>query len=482
MKKSSFASSLLLLSSLASGSALAQSAEEVLQAQAQPIILNSCAASCHNGSVSPIMTTAAGEVNWTVVKANAARILARVQASTMPPANAPQAQKITEAQRKTLVDYTTLLTSTTPPDNGGLPIPSLKVASGFGIELFAKAQGARSLAVTPDGIVFVGTGGFSNVDPNGRVYAVVPTATGRKVLTLAWNLNNPNGVALQGNDLYVAELTRVIKFKDAVGYVKANINKDPGKTSAPFTAIYSDLPEQPTHSWKYLSFGPDQKLYINIGAPCNICLPDRNTYASIFRMNTDGTDFEIVARGVRNTVGLAWHPVTGDLWFTDNGRDELGDNIPPDELNRLSKSSLTSAIVGDYGYPYCHAKTLSDPTYGRGQDCNSSTFTKPEVELGAHVAALGLTFYTGKQFPAAYQNAVFIAEHGSWNRSKKSGYRLSVVQFPANSYQPLISGWLDDAKQTNWGRPVDVKNYIDGSLLLSDDQTGAIYRIFYKAN
>jgi glucose/arabinose dehydrogenase len=338
------------------------------------------------------------------------------------------------------------------------------------------------LAVSDEGIVFVGTGGFSNVDPNGRVHAIVPTANGRKVIALAWDLDNPNGVALQGNDLYVAELTRVIKFKDAVAWVKANANKNLGRTSAPYSVIYSGLPEQPTHSWKYLGFGPDGKLYLNIGAPCNICLPDRDTYATIMRMNPDGSNLETVARGVRNTVGFTWHPETGDMWFTDNGRDQLGDNLPPDELNRLTSDAQ------DFGYPYCHAKSIADPTYGRNQDCRSDAFTKPEVELGAHVAALGLTFYEGSMFPAPYQNAIFIAEHGSWNRTRKNGYRLSVVQFTQDaagktmsSYQPLISGWLNETNQTNWGRPVDVKNYQDGSLLLSDDQSGTIYRVFYTA-
>ncbi len=471
----------LALSSVVSGAAWAQSSAAELKEEARSIFLNSCAASCHNSSVSPKLTDAAGDVDWNAVKVNASRIVARVQDGSMPPRRAPASQQITSAQRDTLLQYVKSLTPNTP-DNSGLPLSTLKLASGFNIEVFAKAEGARSLAVTPEGIVFVGTGGFSNVDPNGRVHAVVPTASGRKVIALAWDLDNPNGVALQGNDLYVAELTRVIKFKDALGWVKANVNKTLGKTSAPYTVVYSGLPEQPTHSWKYLGFGPDGKLYLNIGAPCNICLPDRDTYATIMRMNADGSNLETVARGVRNTVGFTWHPETKEMWFTDNGRDQLGDNLPPDELNRLTFDGQ------DFGYPYCHAKTISDPTYGKNQDCASDAFTKPEMELGAHVAALGLTFYEGTMFPSAYRNAVFVAEHGSWNRSRKNGYRLSVVQFTQNAegktvgtYQPFIAGWLNDANQTNWGRPVDVKNYIDGSLLLSDDQTGAIYRVYYTA-
>jgi glucose/arabinose dehydrogenase len=471
----------LALSSFISGVAWAQSSATELKEEARSIFLNSCAASCHNRAVSPSLTDANGELDWNAVTLHAARIIARVEDGTMPPKRAPASQQITSAQRDTLLQYMKSL-ATDAPDTSGLPLSTLKLASGFNIEVFGKAEGARSLAVSSEGIVFVGTGGFSNVDPKGRVHAIVPTAAGRKVIALAWDLDNPNGVALQGNDLYVAELTRVIKFKDAVAWVKSNANKNLGKTSAPYSVVYSGLPEQPTHSWKYLGFGPDGKLYLNIGAPCNICLPDRDTYATIMRMNVDGSNLETVARGVRNTVGFTWHPETKDMWFTDNGRDQLGDNMPPDELNRLSADGQ------DFGYPYCHAKTISDPSYGKNQDCRSDAFTKPEVELGAHVAALGLTFYEGSMFPEAYRNAAFIAEHGSWNRSRKNGYRLSVVQFKQDaegktvaSYQTFIAGWLNDANQTNWGRPVDVKNYIDGSLLLSDDQTGAIYRISYPS-
>jgi glucose/arabinose dehydrogenase len=465
----------ILLLSCATGTALAQGTPEVQKEEARAILLNSCAASCHNSFVSPKLTDATGDVDWTAVKTYANRIVARVQDGTMPPRTAPASQQITTAQRNSLVQYVKSLAAT--PDNGGLPLSTLKLPSGFNIEVFAKAEGARSLAVSSEGIVFVGTGGFSNVDPNGRVHAIVPTATGRKVIALTWNLNNPNGVALKGNDLYVAEVTRVLKFKDAVGWAKANIDKNPGKTSAPYSVVYSGLPNQANHGWKYLSVGPDGKLYLNIGAPCNICLPDRDVYANIVRMNDDGSDFEVVARGVRNSVGMAWHPETKELWFTDNGRDQLGDNLPPDELNRLVSEGQ------DFGYPFCHAKGISDPTYGKNQDC--SAFTKPEIELGAHVAALGLTFYDGEMFPTSYKNSIFVAEHGSWNSSQKNGYRLSLVKFNENrvgSYQPFISGWLNEANQTNWGRPVDVKIYGDGSLLLSDDQTGAIYRIYYLKN
>lgn len=471
----------LLAASLSASFAAAQGSMDDPQARATSIILRSCQP-CHKTSTSPRFITTAGDVDWISVKSHASGIISEVKRSAMPPQGSPQAQQMTSDDRKILTDYVQSLTPSLP-GNGGLPLANLKLPTGFAIELFAKAEGARSLAVSPDGIVFVGTGGFSNVDPKGRVHAIVPTPTGRKVMALAWNLDNPNGIALRGNDLYVAEQARVIKFANVIEYVKTHINQPSSQISAPYTVVSSDLPEQSNHSWKYLGFGPDDKLYINIGAPCNICMPDRNTFASIYRLNQDGSNFERVARGVRNTVGFAWHPETNDLWFTDNGRDQLGDDIPPDELNHLTQ------IDEDFGFPFCHGKNIRDPEFGQNQDCDGSYFTKPEVELGAHVAALGMAFYQGSMFPNTYKNAIFIAEHGSWNRNAKSGYRLSLVQFTLNgegksvaSYQPFISGWLNDASQTNWGRPVDVKNYTDGSLLLSDDQAGAVYRVFYRGH
>lgn len=469
----------LVGASLSSSIATAQAPLDDSQAMASSVILRSCQP-CHKTSTSPRFITSTGEVDWSAVKSHGGAIISEVKRKAMPPQGSPQASQMTSEDRKIVMDYVQSITPSLP-GSGGLPLANLKLPTGFAIELFAKAEGARSLAVSPDGIVFVGTGGFSNVDPQGRVHAIVPTTSGRKVIALAWNLDNPNGVALQGNDLYVAEQSRVIKFANAIEYVKTHITQPNSQTSAPYSVVYSDLPEQSNHSWKYLGFGPDNKLYINIGAPCNICMPDRNTFASIFRLSLDGTNFERVARGVRNTVGFAWHPETKELWFTDNGRDQLGDDIPPDELNHLTQ------LDQDFGFPYCHGKNIRDPQFGQNQDCDGNTFTKPEAELGAHVAALGMTFYQGNQFPSAYKNSIFIAEHGSWNREAKSGYRLSLVQFAPDGesgtnvrYQPFISGWLNDTNQTNWGRPVDVKNYIDGSLLLSDDQAGAIYRIFYR--
>jgi len=234
-------------------------------------------------------------------------------------------------------------------------------------------------------------------------------------------------------------------------------------------------PSDTHHGWKFIAFGPDGKLYVPVGAPCNICEPDPDRYATITRLDVASGAIEVVARGVRNSVGFDWHPGSGELWFTDNGRDWLGDDAPPDELNRVSQPGQ------HFGYPYCHGGTIVDPEFGRDRRC--AEFVPPVLNLGAHVAALGMRFYGGTQFPERYRNAVFIAEHGSWNRSRKNGYRVSVVRLQGNravSYEPFVSGWLAD--NAAWGRPADVLVMPDGSLLISDDQAGAIYRVVYRGN
>ena len=366
------------------------------------------------------------------------------------------------------------VSTATSPDNSQpaitdksreLPLDRVKLPPGFKIEIFAEVDNARSLAVSPSGIVFAGN---RNGD---KVYAVQDSDgdfKADKKWVVATGLNSPNGVAFKDGDLYVAEISRILKFPD----IEKKLN-NPGRPEV----VADDYPTETHHGWKYIAFGPDGKLYIPVGAPCNICDSDEEIFASITRMNADGTGREIYAHGVRNTVGFTWHPESKELWFTDNGRDMMGDNIPDCELNRAPEKGL------HFGYPYCHAGSVKDPEFGGKRPC--SEFVPPVQKLGPHVAPLGLKFYTGQMFPDAYRNQVFIARHGSWNRSKKSGYDLTMVKIENNKsqgVQTFASGWLDDASQKAWGRPVDVLMLDDGSMLVSDDTGNVIYRISYAAN
>lgn len=346
--------------------------------------------------------------------------------------------------------------------SANLPLDKIKLPAGFSISVFAEVENARSLAISPSGTVFVG-----NRDGD-KVYAVKDTDgdfKADKKWVLASGLKEPNGVAFKDGDLYIAEISKISRIKS----IESKLDK-PGTLET----VYDKLPKEEHHGWKYIAFGPDGKLYVPVGAPCNICESDA-IYASIHRMNADGSGFENYAKGVRNTVGFTWHPQTKDLWFTDNGRDLLGDDVPPCELNHAPNAGM------HFGYPYCHGGTVKDPEFGNKHTC--AEFTKPAQNLGAHVAPLGLKFYTGTMFPATYKNQLFIAEHGSWNRSKKSGYKLSLVKVEngkSTGYQTFANGWLDEASQKVWGRPVDVLVLSDGSMLVSDDYAGVIYRIAYK--
>jgi len=346
-----------------------------------------------------------------------------------------------------------------------LPLERIKLPAGFAISVFAEnLPGARSLAVGRDDVVFVSTRG------QGRVYAV-KYAAGRatRVITIASGLNSPNGVALKDGALYVAEINRILRF-DAI-----EAGLDGGRIPPP-TVVTERFPSDTHHGWKFIAFGPDGKLYVPVGAPCNICAPDPDRYAAITRIdigkNADSSGYEVVARGVRNSVGFDWHPQTRELWFTDNGRDWLGEDLPSDELNHAPKAGL------HFGFPYCHQGDLPDPEFNRKRDC--SEFVAPAAKLGPHVAALGMRFYTGAQFPAEYRNNIFIAEHGSWNRSTRIGYRIKRVVLEGNKVarqEIFAEGWLDGERV--WGRPVDVATLPDGSLLVSDDHAGAVYRIAY---
>jgi glucose/arabinose dehydrogenase len=361
----------------------------------------------------------------------------------------------------------------TSPDNSfpaiteasaALPLELIKLPKGFSISVYAEVEDARSMALSPSGTLFVGN------RSEDKVYAVKDTDgdfKADKKWVLATGLNMPNGVAFKDGDLYVAEVNQIHKFSGIESKLTA-----PGKSQI----IYDKFPTEKHHGWKYIAFGPDGKLYVPVGAPCNICESKDAVYASITRMNADGTGLEVFANGVRNTVGFTWHPETKNIWFTDNGRDLMGDDMPPCELNTAPKSGM------HFGYPYCHGGTIKDDKFGNKYPCTD--FTKPVQNLGAHVAPLGLKFYTGAMLPAEYKNQIILAEHGSWNRSKKSGHKLSLVKLDkagqATSYTTFASGWLDDATQKVWGRPVDVLLTPDGSMLVSDDQAGVIYRIVYK--
>lgn len=351
-------------------------------------------------------------------------------------------------------------------DSTQLYLDRLNLPEGFSIALYAEnVEGARSMAMGAGGTLFVGTRN------EGKVYALKDTDGDYKVdknYTIASDLDQPNGVAFKNGDLYVAAVSKMFKYTDIESQLENP--QDP-------ELIYDDYPTEFHHGWKYIAFGPDDKLYVPVGAPCNIC--DSATvdkrYASITRMDLEGKNREIVAHGVRNTVGFTWHPDTDELWFTDNGRDMMGDDIPPGELNKLTEAGQ------HFGYPYCHGGTVKDPEYGDQRPC--SDFVPPVQPLGAHVAALGVKFGKGPMFPEAYRGHAFLAEHGSWNRSSKVGYRITMVKLEngeAVSYEPFIDGWLDEESQEAFGRPVDLLFLEDGSLLISDDEGNAIYRVTYK--
>lgn len=345
-----------------------------------------------------------------------------------------------------------------------LPLDKLNLPDGFEISIYASVPNARSMAISSDGTLFVGN---RNGD---KVYAVKDTDgdnVADKKYIIGEGMRSPNGVAIKDGDLYVAEISKINVFRD----IESNLDNPPAPE-----VIVDDYPTEGHHGWKYIAFGPDGKLYVPVGAPCNIC-ENRSEpiYASITRINDDGSNREIVANGVRNTVGFTWHPETGEMWFTDNGRDMMGDDLPPCELNRLEE------VGQHFGYPYCHGGTIPDPEFGDRGEC--SEFVKPVQALGPHVAPLGLKFVTQSNWPSEFQGSLIIAEHGSWNRTSKIGYRLSLVKLNGNfsaGYGIFIDGWLDEEKQEAWGRPVDVLMLEDGSMLISDDFAGVIYRVVYK--
>lgn len=339
-----------------------------------------------------------------------------------------------------------------------LQLSALKMPKGFKIEVYASGiANARSLRLGDKGTVFVSNRVLD------KVYAIVERGGKREVKVIASGLDRPNGLAFHNGTLYIGEGTRISKLEK----IEDNLD-NPGKP----VVIYDDLPNHQSHGWKFIAIGPDQKLYINVGAPCNICIPPE-TNAQIRRINLDGSGAEVFARGVRNSVGFDWHPITKDFYFTDNGRDWLSEDLPEDELNRVTK------VGQHFGFPYCHQGNFTDREFGWGRSCDE--FTPPVALLGPHSAALGMRFYTGKMFPPAYRNAIFIARHGSWNRTKKVGGDVVVVKLKTDgtvrSVEPFVTGFLQNNEY--WGRPVDVQMLRDGSLLISDDYAGAVYRVTY---
>jgi len=347
--------------------------------------------------------------------------------------------------------------------SGSLPekLALIDLPPGFEIAVYAEGvENARQLALGDRGTVFAGS------RKAGKVHAVVDRDgdhAADEVFLIDAGLDMPSGLEFRDGSLYVAALDRILRYD--------RIEDRLGQPPEP-VVVTDDLPDKTHHGWKYLRFGPDGLLYVPVGAPCNVC--DEAGFAQIRRMRPDGGDVEVFAEGVRNSVGLAFHPRTGELWFTDNGRDMLGDDLPGDELNHAPEAGL------HFGFPYCHQGGTPDPEFGAGHDCGD--FTPPALTLGAHVAALGLTFYTGQMFPPEYREQLFIAQHGSWNRTEKSGYNILRVRLDeagrVAGSEVFAGGWLQE--QENWGRPNDVVQLPDGSLLVSDDQANAIYRIVFS--
>ncbi|HEY0233222.1 MAG TPA: PQQ-dependent sugar dehydrogenase [Dokdonella sp.] len=343
------------------------------------------------------------------------------------------------------------------------PPQALTLPAGFQIATYAEhVADARELALGSKGTVFVGS------NDAGKVYALTDAdGDGRaeKVRVVASSLKMPSGIAFHDGDLYIGAVSRIYVLRDIENHLDDPPRPEP---------VTDKLPTDTHHGWKFLAFGPDGRLYVPVGAPCNVCEPDRD-HAKLLSMKPDGTDWRDEARGIRNTVGFDWQPGTHELWFTDNGRDMLGDDLPSDELNRISQRDE------HFGFPFCHQGDTPDPDFAKGRSCKDAT--PPVLKLGAHVASIGMRFYTGRMFPPEYRGAAIIAEHGSWNRSKKSGYRVMAVELDGAAVKndrPLVDGFQQDEKVS--GRPADVLVMPDGALLVSDDLAGEVYRVSYAAS
>jgi glucose/arabinose dehydrogenase len=344
-----------------------------------------------------------------------------------------------------------------------IPLDRIKLPAGFKAEIWSHGHAAgRTMVMGAKGTMFMGTRVI------GRVYAITNQGGKREAKVLLQGLTQPNGLAFRDGSLYVFAINRVLRYDN----IEDKLD-NPGEP-VDLTKAY-DLPDTVHHNWKYVAFGPDGKMYVQVGANCNICELNPGIHAQIRRYNADGTGMEIVARGVRNTVGFDWHPVTKELWFTDNGRDWAGNEGPEDELNRI-----TSGQEGaNYGFPYCHANGVADPDIRIPNAC--AGVVMPAALTGPHSAGLGIRFYTGTMFPENYRNVAFIARHGSWNREKRFGYDVVVARTEGGkaTIEPFLTGMLDTEKNVHHSRPAYVLPMADGSLLVSDELHGAIYRITY---
>ena len=378
-------------------------------------------------------------------------------AQTAAPPPAWQQGRSADMAGSRLAPHAGKLTATAPAD---IPIQNLKMPAGFKAEIWSTGNpGNRAMTRGESGKIYVGTRGL------GRVYEITDNGTERTSRVVVDKLNQP-AVVMHKGSLYVMAIDKVLRYDG----IESNPNVQPVDMTAAF-----NLPPEQHHNWKYLRFGPDGKLYVPFGAPCNICVLPSDAYAQIRRYDADGSNMEVIATGVRNTVGFDFHPVTKELWFTNHGRDWMGDDSPEDGLNRLSK------VGQNFGFPYCHTGNIADPDIKKDKPCEG--VTAPVQTMGAHTSVMGLQFYTGNMFPAEYKNAMFVARKGSWNRTQKSGYDVVVVRADADGKNskvtPFVTGFKDDATEAFWGRPTYMLQMPDGSLLLSDEQLGAIYRISY---
>ena len=380
-------------------------------------------------------------------------------AAPAPAAAAPawQQGRLPSQATSTLAPVAGKLTNTPAAD---IPLQNFKLPPGFKAEIWATGMpGARAMARAENGKIYIGTRGI------GRVYELTDTGTARTSRVVVDKLVQPSGVAYANGSLYVMAIDKVLRYD--------GIATNPAAPAVDMTAAFK-LPKEQHHNWKYIAFGPDGKLYVPFGAPCNICEPGTE-YAQVRRYNADGSGMEVIARGVRNTQGFAWHPETKEMWFTDHGRDWMGDDGPADELNRMSKTG------SNFGFPYCHADGIADRDFPKANACDGVTL--PVQTMGPHAAAMGVHFVTGNMFPPEYRNTILVARKGSWNRTQKFGYDVVAVRTDAQGnnprVQPFMTGFLDASNDSFSGRPTYMLQLPDGSLLISDEQLGAIYRITY---